>query len=126
LAVVAIFALKVAALTEFKASLGAPAFTIGAAGISVADLLIVVIAAAVLVAAIVGKAKFEQSVVLGMAVIALIKIVSSVIPGTMLASPLREEFAQTAGPALASMSIYILMAFVLYFRPQGLFPARTG
>jgi branched-subunit amino acid ABC-type transport system permease component len=126
LAVVAIFALKVAALTEFKASMGAPAFTIGAAGISVADLLIVVIAAAVLVAAIVGKAKFEQSVVLGMAVIALIKIVSSVIPGTMLASPLREEFAQTAGPALASMSIYILMAFVLYFRPQGLFPARTG
>ena len=28
--------------------------------------------------------------------------------------------------ALAEMAIYILMAFVLYFRPQGLFPARTG
>jgi branched-chain amino acid transport system permease protein len=37
-----------------------------------------------------------------------------------------DEFAQTAGPALASMSIYILMAAVLFFRPQGLFPARTG
>ncbi|MEN8198280.1 MAG: branched-chain amino acid ABC transporter permease, partial [Pseudomonadota bacterium] len=33
---------------------------------------------------------------------------------------------QTAGPALASMTIYILMAAVLFFRPQGLFPARTG
>ena len=31
-----------------------------------------------------------------------------------------------AGPALASMLIYILMAAVLYFRPQGLFPARSG
>lgn len=34
--------------------------------------------------------------------------------------------AQTAGPAVASMLIYILMAVVLVFRPQGLFPARTG
>ena len=32
--------------------------------------------------------------------------------------------ATDIGPALASMSIYILMAAVLYFRPQGLFPAR--
>ena len=36
------------------------------------------------------------------------------------------EVAQTAGPAIASMLIYILMAAVLFFRPQGLFPARTG
>jgi branched-chain amino acid transport system permease protein len=34
--------------------------------------------------------------------------------------------AQTAGPAVASMLIYIVMAIVLVFRPQGLFPARTG
>jgi branched-chain amino acid transport system permease protein len=31
--------------------------------------------------------------------------------------------ADTAGPALASMLIYVLMAVVLFFRPQGLFPA---
>jgi len=36
------------------------------------------------------------------------------------------EAAQTAGPALASMLIYILMAAVLVWKPQGLFPARTG
>jgi branched-chain amino acid transport system permease protein len=39
---------------------------------------------------------------------------------------LSEDAAQTAGPALASMLMYILMALVLFFKPQGLFPARTG
>ena len=34
--------------------------------------------------------------------------------------------AETAAPAVASMLIYILMALVLFFKPQGLFPARTG
>jgi branched-chain amino acid transport system permease protein len=32
--------------------------------------------------------------------------------------------ARMAGPAIASMSIYVLMAVVLYLRPAGLFPAR--
>jgi branched-chain amino acid transport system permease protein len=31
--------------------------------------------------------------------------------------------ANQIGPALASMLIYVLMALVLAFRPQGLFPA---
>jgi len=33
--------------------------------------------------------------------------------------------AETAGPALSAMMIYILMALVLIFKPQGLFPPRT-
>jgi len=32
--------------------------------------------------------------------------------------------ASAAGPAIASVTIYLLMAVVLFFRPQGLFPAR--
>jgi branched-chain amino acid transport system permease protein len=32
--------------------------------------------------------------------------------------------ASNLGPALASILIYVLMAGVLFFRPQGLFPAR--
>jgi branched-chain amino acid transport system permease protein len=32
--------------------------------------------------------------------------------------------ASAAGPAIASVMIYLIMALVLYFRPQGLFPAR--
>lgn len=34
------------------------------------------------------------------------------------------SFAAAAGPALASMSVYLLMALVLAWRPQGLFPAK--
>jgi branched-chain amino acid transport system permease protein len=34
------------------------------------------------------------------------------------------QFASAAGPAIASVSIYVLMAVILFFRPQGLFPAR--
>ena len=33
------------------------------------------------------------------------------------------DIAETAGPALASMLIYLLMILVLFFRPEGLFPA---
>lgn len=35
------------------------------------------------------------------------------------------NFANAAGPALASMSIYILMAIVLALKPEGLFPRKT-
>jgi branched-chain amino acid transport system permease protein len=34
--------------------------------------------------------------------------------------------ADAAGPALASMLVYLLMAAVLAWRPQGLFPARSA
>ena len=34
--------------------------------------------------------------------------------------------ANDAGPAVASMLVYVLMAAVLFARPQGLFPARAG
>ena len=33
-------------------------------------------------------------------------------------------FADAAGPALASISIYVVMIAVLFWKPQGLFPAR--
>ena len=36
------------------------------------------------------------------------------------------SIADAAGPALASMSVYLLMAGVLALRPQGLFPAHRG
>jgi branched-chain amino acid transport system permease protein len=36
------------------------------------------------------------------------------------------DVANAAGPALASMLVYVLMAVVLVLRPQGLFPAHKG
>lgn len=35
------------------------------------------------------------------------------------------ENAETAAPAISAMLIYILMAAILFFRPQGLFPPKT-
>ncbi len=42
----------------------------------------------------------------------------------LLGTMMPKTAADNAGPALASMLIYILMAGVLFFRPQGLFPPR--
>jgi branched-chain amino acid transport system permease protein len=48
---------------------------------------------------------------------------------TLLQQALREalplQWASAAGPALASISVYVLMAAMLVFRPQGLFPVRS-
>ncbi|HMA90343.1 MAG TPA: branched-chain amino acid ABC transporter permease [Burkholderiales bacterium] len=41
-----------------------------------------------------------------------------------LATLISPPAAQSAGPALASMLVYLLMAGVLALRPEGLFPAR--
>jgi branched-chain amino acid transport system permease protein len=37
---------------------------------------------------------------------------------------LRADLAAALGPALASILIYVLMAAILFWKPQGLFPAR--
>jgi branched-chain amino acid transport system permease protein len=58
---------------------------------------------------------------------ALIVGVADTLGRAFLPALLREvasrEVANAAGPALASMLIYVLMALVLAIRPQGLFPA---
>ena len=41
-----------------------------------------------------------------------------------LATVLSPTAADAAGPAIASMLIYLLMAVILALRPAGLFPAR--
>ena len=47
----------------------------------------------------------------------------SFLDGTMKLM-LSNQAAETAAPAVSAMLIYILMAAILYFRPQGLFPPR--
>jgi branched-chain amino acid transport system permease protein len=43
---------------------------------------------------------------------------------SLLATVMAPTVADNAGPALASMLIYLVMAVILFVRPQGLFPAR--
>ncbi len=38
---------------------------------------------------------------------------------------INETAAETAAPAISAMLVYILMAAILYFRPQGLFPPKV-
>jgi len=47
------------------------------------------------------------------------------LPG-LLREFFERSIAQAAGPAIASMLIYLLMAAVLALRPQGLFPVKHG
>jgi len=56
--------------------------------------------------------------------IGLVDTLGRVFLRPLLATVMAKTAADNAGPALASMAIYILMAGVLYFRPQGLFPPR--
>lgn len=61
---------------------------------------------------------------------ALIIGVADTLGRTFLPMLLRQladrSVADAAGPALASMLVYLLMAAVLAWRPQGLFPAHKG
>ena len=43
----------------------------------------------------------------------------------LLATVISPSAADTAGPAIASMLIYLLMAAILAVRPEGLFSARS-
>ena len=43
----------------------------------------------------------------------------------LLRDALPPQWASAVGPALASISVYILMVAMLVFRPQGLFPVRS-
>ena len=58
--------------------------------------------------------------------IGIVETVGRSILPFMLEAVLSNEAAQTAGPALASILIYLLMTGVLFFKPQGLFPSRSG
>jgi branched-chain amino acid transport system permease protein len=58
-------------------------------------------------------------------IVGLIDTVGRAFLPDMLHLLLSTNAAATLGPALSSMSIYLLMAVILVFRPEGLFPAAS-
>jgi branched-chain amino acid transport system permease protein len=58
-------------------------------------------------------------------IVGLIDTVGRSFLPDLLGSFLSNNAAQTLGPSLSSMMIYMLMAAVLVFRPEGLFPASS-
>ncbi len=57
-------------------------------------------------------------------VVGLIDTMGRSFLDVLLALVMSTQNAETAAPALSAMLIYILMAVILAFRPQGLFPPR--
>ncbi len=79
-----------------------------------------------LVVIVIGGIGSIRGAFIGALLIGVIDVMGRSYLDTMFKLFLANEAAETAAPAVASMLIYILMAAVLFFRPQGLFPARSG
>ena len=80
---------------------------------------IIIVAFVVVIIGGIGSVKgaFYAALILG-----LIDTLSRSYLDVLLAALMPVSYAETAAPALSAMLIYILMAAVLAFRPQGLFP----
>lgn len=59
-------------------------------------------------------------------IVGVVDTLGRVLLPVVLRQVAERSVADAAGPALASMLVYLLMAVVLALRPQGLFPARRG
>ena len=77
----------------------------------------------VFVVIVIGGIGSIRGALVGAVIVGMVDTLGRAFLKPMLSSVLGPSAADNAGPALASMLIYILMAAVLYFRPQGLFPA---
>ena len=77
----------------------------------------------VFVVIVVGGIGSIRGALVGAIVVGMVDTLGRAFLKPMLAALLWPTAAEKAGPALASMLIYLLMAAVLAVRPQGLFPA---
>jgi len=73
---------------------------------------------------VIGGIGSIRGAIVGAVVVGMADTLGRAFLKPLLATMISPPAADKAGPALASMSIYLLMAAVLFFRPEGLFPAR--
>ncbi len=78
----------------------------------------------VFVVIVIGGIGSIRGAMVGAIVVGMVDTLGRAFLKPMLATVISPPAADKAGPALASMLIYLLMAAVLFFRPEGLFPAR--
>jgi branched-chain amino acid transport system permease protein len=78
----------------------------------------------VFVVIVIGGIGSIRGAIVGAFVVGMADTLGRAFLKPLLATMISPPAADRAGPALASMSIYLLMAAVLFFRPEGLFPAR--
>jgi branched-chain amino acid transport system permease protein len=80
----------------------------------------------VFVVIVIGGIGSIRGALVGAVVVGMVDTLGRAFLKPMLSTVIGPSAANDAGPALASMLIYLLMAAVLFFRPQGLFPAVRG
>lgn len=73
---------------------------------------------------VVGGIGSIRGALIGALLIGGVDTVSRTLLPLLLRDVLPASIASTLGPALASILIYVLMAGVLFLKPEGLFPAR--
>ena len=78
----------------------------------------------VFVVIVIGGIGSIRGAVAGAVVVGMVDTLGRAFLKPVLSTVVSAPAADKAGPALASMLIYLLMAAVLFFRPEGLFPAR--
>ena len=79
----------------------------------------------VLVVIVIGGIGSIRGAVAGALIVGMVDTLGRAFLKPTLATVLSPTAADSAGPAIASMLIYLLMAVVLAVRPAGLFPARA-
>jgi branched-chain amino acid transport system permease protein len=80
----------------------------------------------VFVVIVIGGIGSIRGAFVGALIVGMVDTMGRAFLKPLLATMISPVAADTAGPAIASMLIYLLMAVVLAVRPEGLFPARGG
>jgi branched-chain amino acid transport system permease protein len=78
----------------------------------------------VFVVIVIGGIGSVRGALVGALIVGIVDTLGRAFLKPMLGGLISPTAAEAAGPALASMLIYLLMAIVLALRPAGLFPAR--
>ena len=78
----------------------------------------------VFVVIVIGGIGSIRGALLGAIIVGVVDTLGRAFLKPLLGTLISPPAAESAGPALASMLIYLLMAVVLSFKPQGLFPAK--
>jgi len=79
----------------------------------------------VFVVIVIGGIGSIRGALAGAVIVGVVDTLGRAFLKPMLATVWSPVVADSAGPALASMLIYLLMAVVLALRPEGLFPSRS-
>ena len=78
----------------------------------------------VFVVIVIGGIGSIRGALAGALIVGMVDTLGRAFLKPMLATVITPTAADMAGPAIASMLIYLLMAIILAFRPEGLFPPR--